>query len=316
LQFDGATMVFDRDVAVVGTDDQLKCDRLRAKLNTKIVFGQAIDQRAIDVSEIQCDGNISMSHLTRDTAGVTSHERMELASLSINQQTGAIQGAGPGVIRSTRFGDGLAVLAGAQNPGTPNLIAPLPGASGAKLHFLRVGFRRGLSGNMITRDLTFHEQVQAVYGPVDAWEQELDANRPETLPAEAMTLSSDAMRISEDPVAARLAPSPANGLGKALGPIQFKATGNVRIEGKEPKRGPFVAWAEEATYQQAKDTFMLQGSVRAPARLWWSGQQGAPPAALSIRYVRSTGDFEVGKVQYLEFTSQDLESARRPGTVK
>jgi hypothetical protein len=113
---------------------------------------------------VECNGNVIVDHLTRDAGGVTSHERMQIAQLLINQQTGNISGNGPGVIRSTRFGDGLAVVAGAQNATAPQLLAPPPGA-GSKLHFLRVDFHQGLSGNLITRELTFHERVKTVYGP-------------------------------------------------------------------------------------------------------------------------------------------------------
>jgi hypothetical protein len=316
LQFDGSTMLFDRDVVVAGADDRMQCDRLLAKLNTKIVFGAGIDQRAIDVSEIHCDGRVTINHLTRDAGGVTSHERVELASLSINQQTGAIQGAGPGVIRSTRFGDGLAALASPQNPAAPPLVTPPPAAVGAKLHFLRVNFRRGLSGNLVTRELTFKEDVQAVYGPVDAWEQELDASRPEGLPPEAMTLASDEMRINEDPIASRTGTIPPNGQKKTIGFVQFKATGNVRIDGHEPTRGPFSAQADEASYEQAKDTFVLQGSGRTKATLWWPGIKNSSASAKSIRYVRSTGDYKVLEFGPIEFSREDLENARRPATVK
>jgi hypothetical protein len=131
-----------------------------------------------------------------------------------------------------------------------------------------------------------------------------------------MTLASDTMRINEDPIASRNRPQTADGQKRPIGYIQFKATGNVLIEGTEPKRGPFAARAEEAKYEEAKDMFTLEGSGRAPATLWWSGQQGAPPAAQIIRYVRSTGDFSVEKMQYLEFTPRDIENARLPGTVK
>ncbi len=320
LNFDGSTMVFERDVVVEGADDTFHCDRLLAKLNSKIVFGEAIDQKAIDVSEIECDGGVTINHLSRDAVGVTSHERAQLARLAINQQTGAISGTGPGVIRSTRFGDGLAALAGPQNPAAPQLVAPPPGAAGSKLHFLRVDFERGLTGNLYTRELTFHERVRAVYGPVDAWEQELDANRPESLPPDAMTLTCDAMRINEDPVAARAVPAAANGQKKGIGPVQIQATGNVRIDGQMPKHGAFSARAARASYERAKDAFIFEGDGRTPATLWRAGQAGAPPAAQRIRYVRSAnngkGSVEVDGVQYLEITPQDIESARRPGAVR
>lgn len=314
VQFDGSVIAFERDVVVAGADDMLKCDQLAAKLSKKIIFGETIDPNSIEISEVECNGNVILNHLTRDNLGVTSHERAEVSRLSINQQTGAITGVGPGVIRSTRFGDGLAALAGQQDPAAPQLIAPPPGAAGSKLHFLRVDFQRGLSGNMITREITFHERVRSVYGPVDSWEQELDANRPETLPPEAMTMTCDEMRVNEDPVAARTAA--ASGQKSVVGPIQFQAIGNVRIDGQAPEQGPFTAQAARASYEAIKETFILEGDGRTPATLWRAGQTGAPPAARRIRYVRSTGDIAVDGIQYLEITPRDVESAKRPGNVR
>jgi hypothetical protein len=234
--------------------------------------------------------------------------------LSINLQTGAIQGAGPGVIRSTRFGDALAMLASPQ-PAAQG-AAPPTRAAGSKLHFLHVDFQKGLTGNLVLRDVAFHDRVRALYGPVDAWEQELDLSRPESLPPEAMTLSSEMMRINENPMAARIAVQPATGQKTTIGPIQFQATGNVCIDGQEPKRGAFRARADEATYDQLKDTFVLQGTPRTPATLWWAGQQGAPAAAQSIRYVRSTGDYQINQLQPLELNRDEIENARRPASIK
>ena len=140
-------------------------------------FGKRVDQNAIDVEEVECSGRVAMDHRSRDDVGITSHERMELERLSVNQQTGAINGTGPGVIRSTHYADQLPGLA------TPARRAnPLP-SSDAKLHFLRVDFQQGLTGNLINREITFLTRVRTVYGPVDSWEQELDGNRPEVAPA-------------------------------------------------------------------------------------------------------------------------------------
>jgi len=314
LQFDGTTMQFDREVVAAGADDRLQCDLLRAKLNRKLLFGEAIDQRAIDVSEVYCDGRVAINHVSRDEMGVTSHERIHLASVSINQQTGAIAGVGPGVIRSTRFGDALIMLTSPQS--AAQAASPPSRAAGAKLHFLRVDFQQGLTGNLVLRDVAFHQRVRAVYGPVDAWEQELDPTRPEGLPPQAMTLSSDTMRISEIPMAVRTSVNQPAGQGNLIGPIQFRATGNVCIDGQEPKRGAFRARADEATYDQLKETFNLLGTSRTPATLWWSGQQGAPAAAQSIRYVLSTGDYQINQLQPLELNRDEIENARRPAAVK
>jgi hypothetical protein len=325
LQFDGRTIVVERNVLVMGGEDTLRCDRLTARLAAPIQVGQSISQQPTDVAEIDCQGHVALEHRERDAEGVTSYERMQLARLTINQQTGAISGAGPGVILSTRYSLNLAM--GNTEQGTPakkpeeTLLpaTPLPQhTSRSKLHFLRVDFYRGLRGNLYTREVTFMERVRAVYGPVDSWEQELDAARPELLPPEAITLACDRLRINEDPIAARAMHNaqPAAAESLPIGPVQVIAEGNVRITGRSPSQGAFTAEAQRATFEQAKDAFVLEGDGRTPVRLWRDQQQGEPPAVQWIRYSRATDQWQIRGVEYLEITPTDIEHAQQSRQVR
>jgi hypothetical protein len=317
LKFDGRTIVFDRDVIVAAMDGTLKCARLSARLLTPIQVGQRVDQASIALSDIMCEGQVTIDNVSRDTAGVTSHERMELLNLTVNQQTGAISGQGPGIIRSTRFGNGLATLVAQQPAGAARVVAPSAARSGSKLNFLRINFHRGLSGNLYTRELTFSERVQAVYGPVDSWEQELDLSQPQSLPPDSIILTCDDLRLNEDSIAAQSAnPTAAPNVagGRPVGPVQMQARGNVQIAGQVPNQGDFTIQANRASYEQAKDAFILEGDGRTPARLWRRTKPGSnspPIEASKIRYVRSTGDVKAD-VQYFEFSPGDIENARRP----
>jgi hypothetical protein len=300
LVFDGRTIVVRRNILAEGPDDALRCDELAARLTADVEFGKRVDQSAIDLAEVECRGHVVMDHKARDAVGITSHERVELARLSVNQQTGAMNGDGPGVIRSTHFSDQLAALA---NPAAA-AANPMPPRN-AKLHFLRVDFQDRLAGNLFTRELSFFTRVRTVYGPVDAWEQELDSDRPEQLPPETLTLTSDELGINEDPLAARNRPQgPAQIGGQSLGPIQLRATGNVRIEGQSPTQGAFNATAERVSYEQGKELFILEGTDRAPATLWHREQIGGQQienAARKIQYNRLSGKIEQDGVQRFEF---------------
>src|SRR5207253_11332230 len=109
----------------------------------------------------------------------------------------------------------------------PAATAPPAGASGSKLHFLRVDFHTGLDGNMYTREITFHDRVRAVNGPVDSWEQELEITRPESLPPESMTLTCDDLRLNEDPLSSHKAASPNSPAGQPqMGDMQMQAKGD------------------------------------------------------------------------------------------
>jgi hypothetical protein len=212
LNFDGRQVVFDRQITVVGADDRLWCDQLIGTLAAPIQFGQRVDPQTARLAEVECRGSVAIDHLTRDAAGnVTSHDRGQLNRLTINQLTNRISGDGPGVLRSTSSRDANqfnAIPAAAAS-------AKQPAANSAQLHFLCVDFQRGLDGNVLTKEIAFHDRVRTIYGPVDAWEQELDVNHPETLPPDTITLSSDDLNVNEDPIAARnKVDTPGQGGGK------------------------------------------------------------------------------------------------------
>jgi hypothetical protein len=282
-------------------------------LAAPLQFGQHIDQTATSFSQIDCEGQVNIENLSRDVGGVTSHDRMQLGHLTINQQTGDFRGQGPGVIRSTRFGAALGPIAGP--PGAkPQPAAPAADASGSKLHFLRVDFHTGLDGNMYTRELTFHDRVRTVYGPVDSWEQELDLTRPESLPMESMTLSCDELRLNEDPLA-KAAAVPNSAGAKPMGAIQVQARSNVKIDGQSLAQGQFSIQADRATYDKSKEMFLLEGETRTPAKLWRRTKTGdSPPVeARKIYYTIPTNQVKVEGIQNLIIYPSDVE---KPGSVE
>jgi hypothetical protein len=272
-----------------------------------------MNQANMNLSEIECAGQVMLDNIARDEKGMTSHSRMQLARLSVNQQTGVVSGSGPGVIRSTQFSNGANNLVGplGQSPRTSSV-----NESGSKLFFLRVDFQAGLDGNLYTRELTFRDRVRAVYGPVDAWEQELDPLRPETLPPESITLSADKLRLNEDPLAARAAAARGGNDKRTVEAVQLRAEGDVRIAGQMRQQGDFTVQATAASYDRSKDMFILEGDPRTPAKLWRRNTAGVDLPQIEcqrIQYVRSTGEVK-GNLQYLEITPDDIQNARRPKT--
>jgi hypothetical protein len=324
LKFDGATITFDRDVVVASMDTTLRCERMLAKLAAPIQFGQHLNQAATSLSQIECESKVTIENVSRNTGGVTSHDRIELGRVTFNQQTGAITGQGPGVIRSTQFGAGVGPLAGSQGAKPPfdrlgtdrqAAAAPQMAPSGSKLHFLRVDFHSGLDGNMYTKELTFHDRVRTVYGPVDSWEQELDPTRPQSLPPESITMTCDDLRLNEDPLAARAQANPANPASRPMGDIQMQAKGDVRIEGQTLSQGAFSVQADRASYEHVKKAFVLEGDTRTPARLWRRPQTGgnSPPLeARKIYYNSATNQARVEGIQSVIIDSSDLQKAQRP----
>jgi hypothetical protein len=318
LDFDGRHVVFRRDITVVGADDRLWCDQLTGTLTSAVQFGQHSDPQKPELAEVECRGNVVIDHVARDTVGLTSHERGQLARLTYNQQTGRVTGDGPGVLRSTHLGGQFSATP------MPSSGAKEPAANRSQLHFLRIDFQHGLDGNLTTKEIAFHERVHTIYGPVDAWEQELDANHPETLPSDTITVTSDDLNVNEDPVAAHTSgEAKAGSLGK-LGPVQMRATGSVQIDGSSPAQGTFAASAASAAYEQLKEMFILEGTDRQPATLRHQSGVGGKQitdTARKIQYNRITGQVQQDGVHMFEFTPGEAlpttpKNARAPATTQ
>jgi lipopolysaccharide export system protein LptA len=186
--------------------------------------------------------------------------------------------------------------------------------SGTKLNYLRVDFLRGISGNIKSRTIIFQGHVRAIYGPVDAWQQELFANGPGGIPAGAVTLESEELQVNEDPIAHRIAATQPG--APAAGPFELKATGNVRIEGGDAAQGRFNATAHSASYNQDKAVFILEGNGQLSAMLHLTGKDGitGAPAAGKITYYRETGRVKVDNLRAtpVTFPGQGGRQATRP----
>lgn len=255
----------------------------------------------LGLAQVECLGGVTLDHRTSDNQGQLSHERVRIATLSVNQISGAISGSGPGWVRSVRLTSG------------DDTLAKLPGQTGqqsaspSKLRFARVNFQRGLSGNLNQRAIRFHERVRAVYGPVLAWEHELPVESPSGPPPDTVTLACNELRVNEDPagryVASRAAPQGEGGLG----PVEVQAVGAVRLEGASGDRGAsFLAEGVSASYTQLKEVFVLQGDASRSATLWVRKDGSSEPArsvARKISYDRRTGRVKAEDIRGFDYQS-------------
>ena len=114
--------------------------------------------------------------------------------------------------------------------------------------------------------------MEAVYGPVDAWEQRLPLTKRGLPGRDTIWISSQSLGVAESPFA-RLDRSQQNGLG----PIELSAEGDVTIEGPVGQRGNFTTHSREAKFDQLKKTFILEGDNRLPATLTYQEYRGVPP---------------------------------------
>lgn len=300
LRFDGQRISVRDEVLGEGPNDWLRCREMTATLTQAVDLTGAGSGGRVEIAQVDCVGGVAIDHRTTDAGGQRSHERAKLVTLSINQQTGAIEGAGPGWVRSVHLSAPVAPVAGAA-----------PAAPRASLHFLRIDFQQGLTGNLNDRVVRFHRRVQAVYGPVDAWEQQVELDAQGRAPVGSSQLVCEELQAYEDP-ALRFAANPQGPDRK----VELRALGGVRISGAQEADSRFEAEAESAVYNQLKELFVLEGDARRQARLSLVRDPTRPPGAFSaqkISYWRGTGQVKVEGLGAGQFGSENAPAtAVRP----
>jgi hypothetical protein len=124
--------------------------------------------------------------------------------------------------------------------------------------------------------------------------------------------------INEDP--GYLAPplTPNDGRTRKMGPVQIRAEGNVRLDGRSQQQGIFGATADWASYDQKKEVFLLKG-FRSLAQVWQRPGPNEPAQifpAKEITFNRRTGLPDAKGVQQLEFTPTARQSGSVPGPTR
>ncbi|MBM3955140.1 MAG: hypothetical protein FJ309_11080, partial [Planctomycetes bacterium] len=226
LDFDGGTARFVDQVRTIAGETGLDAGVLTVTLTRPIDFAALSERRGAgpqaDVARIACGNGVRLESRSTAADGGRSVERLFVRDLVVDRISGDVNGTGPGRLTSTRFGRVPAFTPPAP-PGTPPAApAPTAAPTEAQLTFLGVDFQRGLRGNLQRRGLEFHQRVQAIWGPVAAWDDRLDPHAADGLPAGAVSVASDALGIGQAP------PLP----GQTRSALELVAAGNVMVEGE------------------------------------------------------------------------------------
>jgi lipopolysaccharide export system protein LptA len=294
MQFDGQTALFDRAVNARGEHQNLRTESLEVMLRKRVDFnrpqmpGERRERPApgagdtAEVERVACRGGVTIQNKTFDGNGQLSTEQMQMRDISINQVSGVIEGRGPGWITTVRRG-------GAGGLGFPGSTpAANPPSESKGYSFLNVRFEGPIGGNVHRQELSFSEQVRAVYGPVEAWTSELDPDAPDELDAQAVLLNCDKLIVRQMPAAVR---------GQRA-TVELETIGNTLVEGQT-----FTARAHKLSFAEAKDLLVLEGNGSTDAQLFRQAKMGGPTsqaAARRIMYWRNTNRVEVDDARFLD----------------
>ncbi|MFO0870148.1 MAG: hypothetical protein U0935_14560 [Pirellulales bacterium] len=313
LDFDGQQARFQRDVQARGvhrldTGEILELlvlgGLLDVTLSQRLKFDGSPPPENLGLGQLLFGGHIYLEGQTLQSGTVTGRHKMQLHNLSLDQLSGRLHGDGPGWLNSVRLDEGqfASALSGRTAGGpAPPMPMPMP-TSGPQLIFLHVEFSRAVDGNVTARHVEFTDQVQAIFGPVSRWDEELDWRRPETAGEQGATLRCQRLAVGQ--LAGGNADSPA---------VELEATGSAVVEGQK-----FLARGARISYSQTKDLLLLAGDGRSDAEFF--RKPSANPlkpdtVARTIMYWRRDNRLEISGGKYIDlspYTSDLSPPPRRP----
>ena len=202
MNFDGSVVHFERDVrthARESTDEggvaesNGRGDVLDVTLSQFVNFADKEPAEDVEMRRVVYDGNVYVERHEFDEFGVAKAiEHMYLPNLTIDQLTGEMLSRGAGKIDSVRLGSGDP-LADSNRTARPRERDD----DESKLTFLQIEYQRGITGNTLRREVHFSDQVIAVHGPVESWDQKLSADRPENLGPNGKIITCDELAVYE-----------------------------------------------------------------------------------------------------------------------
>ena len=296
MEFDGRTAQFEESVTAATTHQYLRTELLEVQMQRPIRFAESKLDDNSKVEQIACRGGVFMQNRAFEGELPVSLERMQVADLTIRLIDGAVTAAGPGWLNSVWRGSGnpldldLGTRPGGgdrstRSPGRHRVARPATGGEQDKLVGLHVRFRGSIKGNLHRRQMTFRDQVETIYAPVDSWQAKLDPRAPDAPGPDGVTLNCDQLSVVE--------------MTTPAGPSrELEAVGNTVVEGET-----FTARAARLTYAEAKGMLVLEGDGRADAKLFRQQQVGgstSEAAAQKIYYWPKTKRLKIEGARSLE----------------
>jgi len=284
MDFDGSTARFVGAVKAKGESQFALTGQLDVTMNKRVDFSADEGSQDADPRRLVFHNGVYVENRAYEAGRLDSFDRMQFASLLLDQLTGELHADGPGWLSSVRFG----APGGFGAPGAARPTSPSEGAK--KLSFTRVEFQKQMIGDTIRKEVDFYGRVKAVYGPVTTWDEQLEVDRPETLGERGVQITADQLGLSE--------------LGPQITPdrkaLEMEANGNVFVEGTT-----FTARSKRLTYSEAKDLLVLEGDRRNLAQIDRQARIGGKTqhaAALKVYYWKSEDRVKVDDAKELDLS--------------
>jgi len=273
MAFNGSVMELYGDVKTRGIfetnqgdtyDLALDCGVLQAQLNKLVNFSAFHSNVPVEIHLLTCRNQIAIQSRTLDSEKLQqAYHQMQAENLTFFPNSGAIESAGKGWIRSVFRNNGKTL---GIDPGQPAQV----NASQTPLQSFYVKFNSGLDGNVVNRHLTFNGKVESLFGPVENWDSKLNAESPAGLGPQGLEMTCEQLSIAD--ITPTKTPT-----------VVLSAIGNTYIESQQ-----YVGLAHRITYSQAKNNLVMEGG-RGTAKLWIDRNTSPTPNAAARKIIYSIG---------------------------
>ena len=293
FEFDGQKGIFSGDVQARGENEVAAGDELTVTLSERIDFAAARQPGEVELAHLRLAGSerdVTMQRVLKDERGqMVAHENGRVRDLEIDRTTGRIHATGPGEVwtvrRDLKLGGGLVPAARAAAEQEP------------ALSYVCVSFRREITGDLNRREITFHQDVDTIYGQVRQYNSRVAATRAEDLGESGVHVLSDTLKVTE----------------MAMGDvkwIELQAAGRTRAEGLK-----FYAQSDRISYTSDKDQLVISSDGRSPAELWLRKDPQDPGSHMAARrfvYQRSNNSFQMDDGQMVRIDISRLPKSDKP----
>lgn len=278
MEFDGLTATFVDDVKAVLNDSRLQCEEMTVLLAQRYSFsGDQKNAPQAEVRRIVCQDNVAIDQSQYIDKELIEIRRARMATLTLDQTTHLTDGVGPGEVVLWRPGRGKrAALA-------PRAVAqanrPLE-SDVTDWELTHVTFSGAMNGNLSDRQMTFHDRVRIVYGPVA---HPLDTIDPDSsLPKDGGVMECAKLEIVQH-----------QGAGSQKAYVELRADGDVKLEGRA-----FYAQADSISFDESKELYTLRSKGSRQVTIWRQTTPGGnydEASAKSMRFIPSRSYLETDK---------------------
>ncbi len=283
MEFDGQQAKFLGDVLVESTNQRMRAPEMTVRLSRRMQLNNGSSAEPPKIASVDALGGVVMEARQLADGRMTSYSHLQVPTVHVDQDTGALETSGPGRVTIWKHGF-------QSNPGFGGPTGP-PSVSAVdqqRLTYVRVDFQQRIVGNLRRGIVRFQKRVQVVYGPVDGWSEQVDPQRE--LGENDILLSCDDLSLAQGPL-----------LADGRRTFSAVALGNTYVEGRT-----FTARGDRVSYDQAKDQLVLEGTARRDAVLSHQARVGgrrSETAARKILFWPTTGRVEVDDARYLDLSN-------------